>query len=143
MNITYIFLKITSRIGHKIEFKLRYRDFRQSNLMRNSNNRIFKKAEKEAQTQKGAEKQKGRQRYRDRDRERQRQREREREREREIQREKECVCVCVMIWAAFGSRGKTEIVFCIGTKNSSKYQEILTANFVPFGPVIGGRDRLF
>jgi len=50
----------------------------------------------------------------------------------------------VMIWAAaFGSRGKTEIVFCIGTQNSSKYQEMLSVSLVPFGPVIGGRNWLF
>jgi hypothetical protein len=48
-----------------------------------------------------------------------------------------------MIWAVFGSRGKTEIVFCIGNQNFSKYQEILSANLVPLGPVIGERNWLF
>ncbi len=48
-----------------------------------------------------------------------------------------------MVWAAFGSRCKTELIFVEGRQNSSSYIELLQNHLVPNGVLIGGPNRIF
>jgi transposase len=49
----------------------------------------------------------------------------------------------VMVWAAFGSRCKTELIFVEGRQNSSSYIKLLQNHLVPNGVLIGGPNRIF
>lgn len=49
----------------------------------------------------------------------------------------------VMVWAAFGSGGKTDIVFMNGRQDSRKYQEVLEKHLLPTAPQICGQNWRF
>ena len=48
-----------------------------------------------------------------------------------------------MIWAAFGSRGKSEIALIDCTMDSETYQEVLKDHLLPYATHIGGRKWQF
>ena len=49
----------------------------------------------------------------------------------------------VMIWPAFGSKGRTRIVFCKGKMNSEKYIKMLEDELLPVGHNLGGENWTF
>jgi transposase len=49
----------------------------------------------------------------------------------------------VMVWAAFGYKGVTDIVFIDGRMNSGKYQELLRLQLLPVAHNIGGQNWIF